>query len=198
MRARYSTDDVSVATPTWTEVPNSKFRDFTISSGRDSELSEFDAGTATITVDNRDRTFDPNNNALIRPLNRWWLYSEFSGEVHTRFKGYAESYALSYPGWGGSDAEVQVNCSDEFLVLSQGALPTTNPPSESYTALIASDQPDGYWDMSEDSASRTRLPTNLDLAVGVLGGNGLRTASPAKPLRTDLRRSAYPAARRKN
>jgi hypothetical protein len=149
VRVRYSTDDVSDSTPSWTEVANTKFRSFSISRGRESELSAFDAGSTTVRVDNRNRTFDPNLNASIRPLNRWWIYSEFAGEVHTLFKGYAESYALEWPDGGWSEAVSTVSLVDEFKVLTLGVTPTTSPPRDSYEDLVASDNPSGYWRLNE-------------------------------------------------
>lgn len=161
-RCRLSYDDVSVPTPSWGEVANADFRSFSSSRGRDNELSEFDAGTASVTFDNRDRSFDPLNNSAIRPLNRVWLYYEFNGRVRDIFKGYASSWGQDWPNGGWSDAVATANASDELLVLSQAALPTTNPPRESYDDLIASDSPIGYWDMSEDPAGRTRVSSSDD------------------------------------
>jgi hypothetical protein len=153
VRGRYSTDDVSVVTPTWIELAASQLRNFGVSRGRDSEQSQFDAGTASVTLDNRDRTFDPVLHATIRPLNRWWLFEEFSGEVQDLFKGYAESYGNQWPGGGWSDAECIVTLADEFKVAALDNLPTTNPPRGSYADLVLFDQPSGYWAMKDDPAS---------------------------------------------
>jgi hypothetical protein len=160
-RCRISYDDVSVATPTWTEVANSKFRAFSSSRGRDVEHSEFDTGTASAAVDNRDRAFDPINNAAVRPYNRIWLYYEFSGRVGDIFRGYASTWAQGWPDGGWSDAVATANAADEFTVLSQAALPVTNPPRDTYADLIAVDGPVGYWDMNEDPTARQRLSTDL-------------------------------------
>jgi hypothetical protein len=153
VRARYSTDDVSDSTPTWIEVDNSDLRAFSTSRGRDSEQSQFDAGTASVTLDNRDRQFDPVLHATIRPLNRWWLLEEFSGEVQDLFRGYAESYGNQWPGGGWSDAECVVTLVDEFKIAALDALPTTNPPRATYADLVLFDQPNGYWAMKDDPGS---------------------------------------------
>src|SRR3954452_25507376 len=76
VRCRLSFDDVSDATPNWTEVSNAAFRSFSTSRGRDTEQSQFDAGSASVVLDNRDRAYDPFNNIAIKPMNRIWLYEE--------------------------------------------------------------------------------------------------------------------------
>lgn len=147
-RIRLSTDDASAAIPAWTDV-TSDVRSFSVSRGRDTELSEFDAGSCTIVLDNRDRAYDPNNNAAIKPLNRWWIEERFSGESHDLFKGYAESYDNQWPG-GGFDAECAVSCVEEMKVLTWLAMPGFSPQRSSYAEVIASDLPISYWRLNED------------------------------------------------
>jgi hypothetical protein len=147
LQVLYSLDDVSDSTPSWTYVDDDKVRSFGTSRGRESEDKDFDAGTASVVVDNRDRAFDPNVNASIRPMNRWWLREQFSGETNDLFKGYADSYDNQWPGWGGSDAECLVSCADEFKVLALDALPSTSPPRDTYQEVIASDNPNGYFNL---------------------------------------------------
>lgn len=138
----YSTDDASVSTPTWNDA-TSKVRAFSSSRGRESELAEVDAGTAMLTLDNRTRTFDPVINTAIRPMNRWWIREQFTGETQDIFKGYAESYDQTWPN--GMDAETVVQCADEFKILALDRLPTMNPPRDSYADVIQFDQPGSWW-----------------------------------------------------
>jgi hypothetical protein len=175
VRARYSLDDVSVSTPIWVEVDNSDLRSFSTSRGRDSEQTQFDAGSASVTLDNRDRQFDPVLHATIRPLNRWWLFEEFSGEVQDLFKGYAESYGNQWPGGGWSDAVCVVTIVDEFKIAALDNLPTTNPPRSSYADLVLFDQPSGYWSMKDDSASLqlTSIQDSPPATVAPAGGGAV-------------------------
>src|SRR6266511_5884847 len=101
VRALVSFDDVSVASPSWTDKSN-KLLDWQTARGRPTELDQFDAGTANVAFDNRDRSLDPIVNTSVRPMNRVWLYEEFSGEVHDLFRGYAEAWQLSWPTPGTS------------------------------------------------------------------------------------------------
>lgn len=172
-RARYSTDDVSVANPTWTEIINLDFRSFSTSRGRDNEMGEFSAASGTATFDNRDRVFDPNSNALIRPFNRIWIYEEFSGEVQDIFKGYVLFWELAYPGGGWSDAVAIATLTDEFTVLSSAALSTTNPPRETYQDLVMSDNPYGLWDFNEASETITWQPLDTSPPSGAAGSTSM-------------------------
>ena len=189
IRARYSTDDASVSIPTWIELTASQMRNFATSTGRDDERSEFTAGNATLTLDNRNRTFDPNNNAAIKPLNRLWLYEEFSGEVHSLIKGYVTAWTQQWPQGGLADATATADMSDEFLVLSQAALPVTTPHRDSYASLAAADNPDGYWDLNEDPTGRTRLFTDPTILPAPRIAGVWVQATPAGDRRGDLRRN---------
>jgi hypothetical protein len=146
--ALYSTDDASVATPTWNDA-TSKLRSFSTSRGRESELADVDAGTAQIVLDNRSRTFDPIFNSAIRPMNRWWLREQFSGSTQDFFRGYADSYDQQWPSPG--DAEAVVSCTDEMKNLALGYLPVMDPPSPSYEDVVLYDEPVGYWRMNDDA-----------------------------------------------
>ncbi len=154
----YSTDDAATPVPTWTYVPDARVRSFSISRGRETQLQEVDAGTASLVLDNRNRAFDPLVNSAIRPMNRFWLREQFSGVTESLFYGYAESYDQSWPGWGGSDAEVQVSLVDEFKVLALEALPVTSPPRDNYSDVVQADEPAGYWSMDDPAEILVQSP----------------------------------------
>jgi len=195
IRLRYSTDDQTVLYPAWTNAESS-LRSYSTSRGHDAPMSEMDPGTASFNMDNRTRTFDPLNNALIRPFNRWHLYEEFNGSVRDIYKGYALSYGQLWPEMG-IDAVAVVNCADEFAVLAASALPVTSPPRESYAALISSDNPDGYWEMSEDPAARTRLAIDPVILPAPRVAGVLLQATVATDRRGDLRNSLLRSRRRR-
>src|SRR5215813_11818798 len=96
VRCRISLADYT-ATPAWIEA-TPDLQGWATSRGRATELDQFDAGTATITLDNRGHEYDPilvaalfpgtavypNTTVYpgagenVRPMNRIWLYEEFS------------------------------------------------------------------------------------------------------------------------
>lgn len=169
--ALYTTDDASVSAPTWLDA-TAKVLAHSTARGRETELDEVDAGTATITLDNRARTFDPVINSSIRPLNRWWLREQFTGETQELFLGYAEAYKQGWPGTGVGAAECVVTCADEFKVLALANLPTTSPPRASYADVVAYDTPTGYWSMDDAvsvAMSGSPGPTLIRASNGFIG-----------------------------
>ena len=154
----YATDDASSSIPTWTDATVTT-RAFSTARGRNSEVDRVDAGTAQITVDATNRVVDPFQNPAIRPMNRWWLRSQFSGITEDIFKGYAEAYDTVFPGAGMAEALTIVSCVDEFKPLTLGTLPTTDPPRDSYQELVLFDKPDGYWPMDNDALSLAQTAT---------------------------------------
>jgi hypothetical protein len=157
----YTTDDASISSPVWVDA-TSKTRSVDTSRGRETELQPVDTGNATVRVDNRTRTFDPNSNANIRPLNRWWIREQFSGKTRDLFKGYAERYENKWPSGGWSDAEAEVSLADEFKVLNLDALPTTSPARNSYPELVAYDNPEGYWRLNQDPTVQIQAPISVE------------------------------------
>ncbi|HXI66371.1 MAG TPA: hypothetical protein VNH41_00400 [Steroidobacteraceae bacterium] len=152
-RCLVSYDNVTVPVPSWSYVDNDLQgqpgnSSFASSRGRNDELSEFDAGDLTISLNNRARAYDPNSNASIRPLNQIWLRSEFNGVTRDIFKGYVETWDQSWPSGSWSDAMTAAHASDEFKVLSLYALPNTSPPRSSYSDLVQADNPLGLWEMN--------------------------------------------------
>jgi hypothetical protein len=177
-----SFDDSSVSIPTWTYVTQ-WLRAFSTSRGRASELADVDAGTANLTLDNRDRRFDPTYTAgpyypNLRPMNRVWIRMQFNGVTHDVFKGYVESYGQQYPE-SGLDAVTLVRAVDEFKVLALRNLPTTDPPRDTYADVVQFDVPSAYWRMSDDGASFAESATaGPSLAVDLSVANGMTSQLP--------------------
>jgi hypothetical protein len=141
----YSTDPASTFAPNWTDA-TADVRAFTTSRGRDNELSRVDPGIARITLNNRDRAYDPAHVGAIRPMNRWWIREQFAGSTNSIFLGYAHSYAQLWPERSGSvDAIAVVDCTDEFSRLAREKLPTTDPPRDTYADVVQFDEPHAYW-----------------------------------------------------
>jgi hypothetical protein len=168
----YSTDDASAAVPTWTDAtPKMKgpsgSRSWNTARGRESERAEMNAGTATLTLDNRDRTFDPVLHPEIRLRNRWWVREQFSGETQDLFKGRATSYVQEWPD--GMDAQTSVSIVDETGVLARNALPVTDPPRDGYADVVLFDKPSGYWRMDDIPATLAASPAPPAGKLAVVG-----------------------------
>ena len=147
----WSFSDVRTDPPVWVNLEPTRVRDFSVSRGRESELQDFDVGTATITLDNQDRNFDPlfSSGAYwqnVRPRNRCWLRGQFNGNTYDIFKGYVDSYHMQQPAPGMSDNIAVVTASDELKLLNMRKTPAFDPADASdYMGVVGADNPSHYW-----------------------------------------------------
>ena len=137
------------ATPVWTDVSDYLI-DFRITRGRQMELNRMEAGTAQVTLDNRDRRFDPSNAASpyapnVVPVRRIRLSATYNAVTYRLFSGYIESWPPLYPG--PLDSNVTVTATDGFKVLNLKTLPG------GYPAVVQSHTPIGYWRLNETSGT---------------------------------------------
>lgn len=164
--ARLSFSDAAAYPTVWTDI-SSMVRAFQTDRGRESEQQQFDAGTATVVASNSGRFFDPTANKQVRPMNQLWIQQQFSGETNDVFKGWVESYDQEWPAVG-RDATCTITAADEFKNLALDALPVMNPPSDTYEALVMSDEPDGYWRMN-DPVDTFQVAATTGDTLGIAG-----------------------------
>jgi hypothetical protein len=139
------------ATPVYADMLNRDgyllARDIKITRGRSDEFSRFETATLTMTLDNRNRDFDPNYTGgrfypNVKPMRRIRLRARWpkgpTGTVYTRFIGFmGDEFPQRYPA-GGNDAVVPVTAYDGFGVLAMAKLPTTfTRPAETSGARVA-------------------------------------------------------------
>jgi hypothetical protein len=115
--------------PTWTDI-TSDVRGLSISRGRSSVRSSFDAGSCTITVSNLDGEYDPANTAATNYPNLKLGTPVRMQAVHNLttydlFRGHVSAWPLDYPS-SGKDAVVTLEASENLALLNTTLL------SESY------------------------------------------------------------------
>jgi hypothetical protein len=137
--------------PTWVDVTD-YVREVTVRRGRSDEFQEFDAGTATITLDNRDRRFDPLNtsspyspNVVPRRGIRITALNTIGGTTTSfrMFRGFVEGWPVSITD-AGFDSTVTIECVDIMGLLAQEELP--DDLADSY---IRSLNPRHYWPLND-------------------------------------------------
>ena len=114
--------------------------------GRRRALERFGTGTATITLDNRDRSFDPTNTASpyynatvgvtgVVPSIPVVIRATWNGVTYPIFRGFIDSWTFDYSDAGIGDATATISCSDAFKPLSTiiGGLPSSASISSSGT-----------------------------------------------------------------
>lgn len=119
------TNDPSSATETWTDITAYVRDGATIKRGRQVETGRDQAGTCSLSLDNRDRRFDWYNTAGpyypgIKPMRRIRCRATYSAVTYPLFYGYLDALPMAYPGV--SDAVVQITATDAFKVLANKQL----------------------------------------------------------------------------
>ena len=117
-------------TQTFTDV-SAYLRNFQTNRGRISNLSQFQTGTAMVTLDNRDNRFSPNQTShffdsstgitKIQPLKRLRIRATHSSTTYDIFHGFVESFPVNYAGQG-SDSTVKIKVVDAFKLFFNAKL----------------------------------------------------------------------------
>lgn len=118
--------------PTWVDVsayvrndPQSGGQPITIRRGRQFELNRIEAGTMRITLDNRDRRFDPTNASSpyypnVVPMRRIRIRA-LSTFMYDIWQGFIQNWPPDWPD--GYDSTVTLSCVDGFRSLSAAQMP---------------------------------------------------------------------------
>ena len=109
--------------------------------GRNRILSNFEAGTATVTINDPDSDFNPQNAAgpyygKLIPLRKVRIYADTEVEGQpvrvALFSGYINSFDTSFYQGVDSTSTVTLQCTDGFRLLNN--VSTNNPPVPGATA----------------------------------------------------------------
>jgi hypothetical protein len=103
----------------------------TIRRGRRSVLGEVEPGRATVTLDNRSRVFDPENedsiqHAYLLPMAPIRIRAVWDEDYYPLFQGFVLDWRPRY--LGGTIAYIDLVCVDGFEPLSRLFLGTTDTP----------------------------------------------------------------------
>ena len=175
-------------TPVWEDM-TPYVMDFSFTRGRNFELNRMEAGTATLTLDNTLRLFDPTNPdspyyGNILPMKKFRAYCTFGRAIWYLFTGYIEEWQQTWenPDW----AEVQLTVVDAFEQLALNFISTSFPVQTSGQRINAIlDQYDVMWPAEDriigtgysnvaaatfDTSSTTALLTHIhDVEAGEVG-----------------------------
>lgn len=99
----------------WTDI-SAYVRNMSYRRGRQHELDVIEAGTCRVTLDNRDRRFEPEYASgayypFILPMRRLRVTATFSSVDYGRFYGFVERWPLAWPALG-KDATVTIEAVD--------------------------------------------------------------------------------------
>ena len=131
-------DGPYVVDPNWVEVTQ-YVRDINVRRGRGNDLQQFPTGSATLTLDNRARLFDPFNTAGIyygnlKPRRQIKIVGQWAGVTYPIFRGFIAGWPVGYTE-GGKDSTVDIDCFDALGLLA--AETTDADPLFTYTMTLA-------------------------------------------------------------
>lgn len=131
------------AEPDWIEI-TSYVRSANISRGRGDDYEQFRSGTASITLDNRERVFDPFNtyspyNGQLLPRTQVKIVAQTSTGNFCLFRGFVAGFPVRWTD-NGADSTVSVDCFDLFGLIAA----TEQPLDWSYETITALN-PRHYW-----------------------------------------------------
>jgi len=163
-------DGPLVASPAWTDV-TAYVRSVRTNRGRSNELDDFQAGTATIVLENTDRRFDPDyasgayypNVKVRRQIKVEGVYSATTYPV---FRGVVQSWGQDWPVHN-RDATCTVQAVDLF-----GLLATWDLPESAYETVVRSLNPTSWFDVGSTE------PADL-IGQSTVSYGGLRTEAAA-------------------
>ena len=138
----------------WTDITD-YVRSFSTRRGRNHELGKMQAGEASLTLDNRDRRFDPTNTASpyypnVLPM-RHCRISAATTATYVLFRGFVEDWGQQWSGpnaAGQGDATAEVHLVDAFSVLNRTDI-------TSYPTEVMADAPLIYLPFDDLASSAT-------------------------------------------
>jgi hypothetical protein len=143
----FASDSLSTS-PTWTDI-TSYVRNASIKIGRTNELDNFAAGQATLSLNNRARTFDPLYSGSISPTGlkarrQLRIRATYSGTTYDLFYGFVSGWPLA-PNVNG-DSICRVQAYDGLAYLASVDLPTD---LLSYTIDSYATAPVAWWPLGD-------------------------------------------------
>lgn len=130
----------------WTDV-TSVVQGHTITRGRQHELDRFEAGTCTLTVDNRDARFNPWNSqgpyaGLLVPMKQVQVRATYNSITYKLYTGHINAFPIAWPDNYSSTAQLQAN--DAFRLFN-----LANITNSQYAQTVLADSPVSYYRMDE-------------------------------------------------
>lgn len=159
-------DSPYVADPSWTEVTQ-YVRDIpSIRRARSDDWSTF-AGSASLTLSNRDQRFNPYNASgpyygKLLPRRQIKIIAQVNGTNYPIFRGYIAGWPVEWSN-NDEDSTVSIECFDALSLLAD-----TNIPNDNSYAAIQTLNPI-YWFRGNDADRSTTLPNIGSRSVSATG-----------------------------
>lgn len=161
----FGTSNPMTESPTWTEV-TADVRNVRIRRGRTDETQRFSPGTCSVTLNNRDRQYDPQYASAtyvgnLYPMRQLKVEAVWNSTTYPMFRGFIEGWPQRY-NESNKDAVVELVANDAFELLSNCELP-------SLSGLLASLGTVAFWYPLNDDNTGEFYNTAVDLTYGQHG-----------------------------
>ena len=93
----------------------------------DEPIIQYETGTASVTLDNRDRRFDPTNLdgpyvsgglTLVKPRRAIRFRATWNSVTYDLLRGFTSNFDVQWPDQSNQESVTEVPCSDAFKILS--------------------------------------------------------------------------------
>lgn len=183
-------DGPYVVSPTWTDV-TAYVREFGTSRGVPDDWTLQADGSATVTLSNRDRRFDPFNTSgpyygKLLPRRQIRIRATSSGTTYDVFRGFIAGWP---PEWtdAGYDSTVTLSCFDALQLLGSSSMPAdwARPYIESLNPrhYYPCDEPINSFDANQIIKDYGSFPLNMTGSANITNGSevaaGLKSNSLA-------------------
>lgn len=152
------TDGPYVASPTWSDI-TTYVRSISTSRGRTDDWQNFDSGSATLVLDNRDRRFDPTytagpNYGNLQPRRQIRVTADAGtgGGYVALFRGYVDGWPVRLSD-AGFDSTVTITAYETLGLIAQEQL-----PADWADDYILSLSPTHFWRL-DDTINPADIPT---------------------------------------
>jgi hypothetical protein len=151
-------------------------RSISTNRGRQHELNRFEAGTATIVLDNKDGRFSPFNtsspyNPNVLPFKQIRVRALYNGVVYPIFRGHIQAWPVKWPS--PNDSTVEIACVDATKALNLKK--ATN--LSSYSSTILTDTPTRYWTLGDAPGLTVAVDSSGNGASATVVNNATSAAS---------------------
>lgn len=143
-------------TPVWVDITRD-VRTVDISRGKQRQLDRYEAGRATIVLDNRDRAYDPTYTGSpfwtgtasnVVPMRMFRIRAQYGDATYYRFVGFATAIQQRYDQ-SNRDATCVVELEDAFKVFN------LTDPSSPFAGYLQTTRPSLWFRMSEKGTGTT-------------------------------------------
>ena len=191
------TDGPYVVSPTWTDV-TAYVRSMDISRGIPDDWTLQADGSATVTLSNRDRRFDPFNTTgpyygNLLPRRQIRIRATHGGTTYDVFRGFISGWP---PEWtdAGKDSTVTLFCFDALQLLGSSSL-----PADWSRDYILSQSPRHYYPCDEPITPYTgtstlkdygSIPLDMTTTVSAVNGGELAEGLPGNSVQSSVSSAA--------